>query len=37
MSAGRTHYMLAVPASVINTLELDAALVLQPPLLPHPE
>ena len=37
MSAGSTHDMLAVPASMINTLELDAALVLKPPLLPYPE
>lgn len=37
MSAGSTHDILAVPVSVIDTLELDAALVLQPPLLPHPE
>ena len=36
-SAGSTHYTPAVPTSVIDTLELDAALVLQPPLLPHPE
>lgn len=37
MSAGSTHDILAVPPSVIDTLELDAAPGLQPPLLPHPE